>query len=168
MKVTGIVIRQLISKSFLALIALSLIVAPLSFHVTAFFITMGLMMAAVTSVHELSHIRKAEELGYPVSKLEVLGLGNVRYEVKAPPEVMREVARAPYFNPAPYLTEIAFLLLLTAIALSAGPYNVLLLTLELVPLIHMVSTICAHLTFKGYSCEKLAKLASPEDLKEGL
>ncbi len=173
MKEIELAARQLLrSRSFqvaaLASIAASFLLPPGN-HVAPFVITMGVMVAAVTSVHEMEHIRRAEELGHPIRKLEVLGLGNVRYELDSPPDVRSEVARAPYFSPKPYLAELAFLLVLTAIAASAiGPYRYLLLALEAIPLIHFVSTVCAHLVFRGHGCRKLAMLASPEDLREGL
>ncbi|GEM_PF-6090717 len=167
-------VEQLLrSRSFQLVALLSLVISPFlpaGIHLTLFVIVTGVMMAAVTSVHEMAHIRRAEELGYPVEGLEVLGLGNVRYEINAPPEVRREVARAPYFSPRPYLAEVAFLIVLAAIAASAiSPYNYLLLALEAIPLIHFVSTVCAFLAFRGSGsrCERVARLASPEDLREG-
>ena len=166
-------IRQLArSRTFQVAALASVVVSPLlpqGNHLAPFVIVTGVMVAVVTSVHEMEHVRKSEELGHPIGELEVLGLGNVRYELDSPPEVRREVARAPYFSRKPYLVEVAFLLVLTAIAASAiSPYRYLLLASEAIPLTHFVSTVCAHLTFRGHGCRKLAMLASPEDLREGL
>ena len=173
MKEFELTIEQLIkSRSFKIVALLLLVVAPFlpaGGHLALFVIVAGVMMAAVTSVHEMVHIRRAEELGHPVRDIKILGLGNIRYEVDSPPEVRREVARAPYFSLKPYLVEVAFLIILAVIAASAtSPYNYLLLALEAIPSMHFVSTVCAHLAFRGLGCEKLARLASPEDLREGL
>ncbi len=152
------------SKLFVILILASSLVRMESF---LYILTLILGVAAITAIHELLHVKRAEEMGYEV-KVDVKSLGNVNYVLKAPKEVLREVARAPYFRPHQYMVELFFLLLLTLEALLAGfPFFYLLMAFNLFIYLHFLSVICTWVTFKGRYCP-LAKLVSKDDLREGL
>ncbi len=153
----------------LALILLVSLLLDLPIHVLAFALVSYLMVAAVTAVHEGLHARRAAELGYPVSEFEVLGLGNVRYRLEAPPEVRRDVARAPYLRPHQYLVELGFLVTLYVISAGAPvPFRYLLPGVSLLATLHLVSVACVYLTFRLGVCGNLARFASGGDLEEGL
>ncbi len=157
------------SKVFLAILfALPILALLPGFDLSApiYLIVLEVMIASVISVHELLHVKKAEKMGYSV-KVEVLALGNIRYDLKAPPHVIREVAKAPYYSPTPYLLELVFIALLLLIAINAKfPMKYFLEGITVLPVIHLTSMICAYLTLEGHKCERLAKLASSKDLEE--
>ncbi len=140
--------------------------------IIASMVAAAVMLAAATALHEGLHLRAASKLGVAVEDVQVLGLGNVRYSLKAECPEKAVVAMSPYRSWSQYLFLILWLSTNVIIALYLHSWSrIFVLITALIPTIALIGSVCTAVAIESLPenslCREIAEvLGSKGDIAD--